>query len=209
MWEFGFPGGSAGKESACNARDPGSIPGSGRIPWRRKWQPTPVSLPGESHKQRSLGGYSPWGHRETDMTDWLNTCGISVPPPRIKPQSAAWRGGFLTPGFHFLSTSQRANNIPWTKNEPRGKPHMSVRSVSKCYTSVRSVSVSHSVVPDSLRPHGLQPTRLLCPWDSPGKNTGVGRHFLLQGIFPTQGLNPRLLHCRQILYRQSYKGSPL
>ena len=56
---LGFLGGSAGKESACNARDPGSIPGSGRIPWRRKWQPTPVSLPGESHEQRSLGSYSP------------------------------------------------------------------------------------------------------------------------------------------------------
>ena len=42
-------------------------------------------------------------------------------------------------------------------------------------------------------PHGLQPTRLLCPWDSPGKNTGVGCHALLQGIFPTQGWNLRLL----------------
>ena len=41
---------------------------------------------------------------------------------------------------------------------------------------------------------------LLCPWDSPGKNTGVGGHFLLQGIFPTQGSNPHLLHCRQIIY---------
>ena len=45
----------------------------------------------------------------------------------------------------------------------------------------------HSLVPDSLWPRGLQPTRLLRPWDSPGKNTGVGCHFLLQGIFPTQG----------------------
>ena len=41
---------------------------------------------------------------------------------------------------------------------------------------------------------------LLCPWDSPGKNTGVGCHFLLQGIFPTQDLNPSFLHCRWILY---------
>ena len=41
---------------------------------------------------------------------------------------------------------------------------------------------------DSLRPHGLSPTRLLCPWDSPGKNTGVGCHFLLQGIFLTPGI---------------------
>ena len=57
-----------------------------------------------------------------------------------------------------------------------------------------------SVVPDSLRPHGLWPTRLLCPWDFPGKNTGLGCHFLLQNIFPTQGLNPGLLHCRRILY---------
>ena len=47
---------------------------------------------------------------------------------------------------------------------------------------------------DSLRPHGLQLTRLLCPWDSPGKNTGVGSHTLFQGIFLTQGSNPCLLH---------------
>ena len=52
-----------------------------------------------------------------------------------------------------------------------------------------------------------EPTRLLCPWDSPDKNTRVGSHSLLQGIFPTQGLN-LLLHCRQILYRLSHHGSP-
>ena len=47
---------------------------------------------------------------------------------------------------------------------------------------------------NSLQPHGLQPTRLLCPWDFPGKNTEVGCHFLLQGIFLTQGSNSHLLH---------------
>ena len=57
-----------------------------------------------------------------------------------------------------------------------------------------------SVVSDSSRPHGLQPTRLLYPWDSPGKNTGVGCHFLLQGIVPTQGSNPHLLHCYMDLF---------
>ena len=56
------------------------------------------------------------------------------------------------------------------------------------------------VVSDSLWPHGLQHARLLCPWNSPGRNTGVGSRSLLQGIFPTQEWNPRLLHCRQILY---------
>ena len=50
--------------------------------------------------------------------------------------------------------------------------------------------------------------RLLCPWNSPGKNTGLGCHSLLQGIFPTQGLNLGLLHCRQILYHLSHQGSP-
>ena len=55
------------------------------------------------------------------------------------------------------------------------------------------ICVSCSVVSDSLRPHELQPTRLLCPWDFPGKNTRVGCHFLLQRIFPTQGLNLLLL----------------
>ena len=50
--------------------------------------------------------------------------------------------------------------------------------------------------------------RLLCPWDSPGKNTGVGNHSLLQEIFPTQGLNPGLSRCRQILYHLSHQGSP-
>ena len=49
-------------------------------------------------------------------------------------------------------------------------------------------------------PHRLQPTRFLSPWDSAGKNTGVGCYFFLQGRFPTQGLNPGLPHCRQILY---------
>ena len=59
-----------------------------------------------------------------------------------------------------------------------------------------------------LGPHRLQPIRLLCPWDFPGGNTGVGCHFLLQGIFPTQRLNPSLLHCRQIVYQLSHQGSP-
>ena len=49
---------------------------------------------------------------------------------------------------------------------------------------------------------------VVCPWNSVGKNTGVGCHSLLPGIFPTQGLNRGLLHCRQILYQLSYKGSP-
>ena len=54
-----FPSGLAGKESTCNAGDSGLFPGLRRFPWRRKWQATSVFLPGESHGQRSLAGYSP------------------------------------------------------------------------------------------------------------------------------------------------------
>ena len=64
--------------------------------------------------------------------------------------------------------------------------------------------VSGSVVSKSLWSRGLQPPRLLCPWDSPGKNTGLGSGSLLQGIFATQGSNLGLLHCRQFLYCLSH-----
>ena len=64
-------------------------------------------------------------------------------------------------------------------------------------------SESWSVMSNSLQPH-----RLYSSWNSPGQNTGVGSLSLLQGIFPTQGLNPGFLHCRQILYQLSHKGSP-
>ena len=60
-----------------------------------------------------------------------------------------------------------------------------------------------SVISDSFWPHGLY-----SPWNSLGQNTGVGSPSLLQGLFPTQGLNPGLLHCRQILYQLSHQGSP-
>ena len=76
-----------------------------------------------------------------------------------------------------------------------------------CSTSYVIV-LSRSVVSNSLRHHRLQPARLLCPWDSPDKNTGEGCHAVLQGFFLTQGSNPGVLHCRQILYCLSHQGSP-
>ena len=70
--------------------------------------------------------------------------------------------------------------------------------------SMESESESRSVVSDSLRPRGLY-----SPWNSLGQNTGVGSLSLLQGIFPTQGSNWGLLHCRQILYQLNYQGNGL
>ena len=72
---LGFPVAQR-KESACNAGDAryeGPTPGLGRSPKRREWQLTPVFLSGLSHGQRSLAGYSPWGHKESNMTEWLCT----------------------------------------------------------------------------------------------------------------------------------------
>ena len=66
-----------------------------------------------------------------------------------------------------------------------------------------SESESSSVVSDSLWPHGLYSS-----WNPPGQNTEVGSLSFLQGIFPTQGSNPSLPHCRQILYQLNHKGSP-
>ena len=68
--------------------------------------------------------------------------------------------------------------------------------------------LSRSVMSNSLRPHELQPARLLHPWDSSCKNTGVSCHTLLQGVFPTQGSNPGLPHCWQILFHLSHQGNP-
>ena len=115
----------------------------GKIPWRRKWQPTPVSLPGKFHGQRSPMGYSPWGRRVSDTT---------------------------------VHTSSRI---------------------------VKSETESPSVMSDSLRPHGIY-----SPWNSPDQNTGAGSLSFLQGIFPTNRLNPGLPHCRRILYQLSHKRSP-
>ena len=70
------------------------------------------------------------------------------------------------------------------------------------FLSSYCVSEDHSVVSHSLWPHGLY-----SPWNSPGQNTRMGSHSLLQGIFLTQGCNPGLPHCREILYQLSHQGS--
>ena len=99
-------------------------------------------LPGESHGQRSLAGYSPWDYTELDMTKQADTC-------TLEPQSA------------------------------------------------------------QLCPILCNPRTVACWAHLSGKSTGVGCHFLLQRIFPTQGSNPGLPHCRQTLYHLSSQGSHL
>ena len=114
--------------------------------WRRKWQPTPVFLPGESQGRKA------W---------WAAIYGVAQSQTRLKRCS-----------------SSSSSNL-----------HIHHECLHVC-----------TVVSDSLWPHGLKPARFLCPWDFPGKNIRGGCHFLIQGVFLTQGENLCLLHCKQILY---------
>ena len=106
--------------------------------------------------------------------------------------------------FQLFLLSSASQFLPFHRLMSINIKHAVISPVLNIYVCV---CVTWSVVFDSLQPHGLQSTRLLCPWNSPGKNTGMGCHSLLQGIFPTQGTNPHLLFCRQILYHLSRQGS--
>ena len=107
----------------------------------------------------------------------------------------------LPPSYYTSSLSDRWSSDEYLSNSTgtfRGRfPHSShhrTRKNDQCSLLAVHAREVALVMSDYLWPHGLQPVRLLCPWDSPGKNTGVGCHALLQGIFPTQGSIPHLLH---------------
>ena len=91
--------------------------------------------------------------------------------------------------------------VKWTKSFCR------IFLVWRLYLKL-CVCVNCSVVSKSLLPHELKPTSFLCPWNSPGKNSGVGSHSLFQGIFLIQGSNPGILHCGQFLYCLEPPGKP-
>ena len=85
-------------------------------------------------------------------------------------------------------------------HDPRGMGQACEAGCGPYLSNSMLCMFSHSVMSDSLWPYGLESARLLCSRNSPGKTTGMGYHFLLQGIFPTQGSNLNLLYCRQVLY---------
>ena len=98
-----------------------------------------------------------------------------------------------------------SGHLPNPGMEPRS-PKLQADSLPSDQQSERKWSCS--VMSDSVIPWTVACNRLLCPWDFLGKNTRVSYHFLLQGIFPTQGWNPGLPNCTQTLYRLSHQGSP-
>ena len=134
-------------------------------------------------------GYSLWGHKEMDTTMWLTL--------HFASSSSTWSEN---PSFPVLL--KRTALYAW-------------QFLLILFFSIATITSLHiilllfscSVMSNSLQPHGTQSTRLLCPWNSPGRSTEVGCHALLQGIFLIQGSNPGLLHWRWILYYVSHQGS--
>ena len=106
----------------------------------------------------------------------------------------------------WTTACQASLSLNISKSLPKFMPIALTMNCKALYIVLLLFSLE--VVSDSCDPMDLQPARLLCLLDSPGKNTGVGCHFLLQGIFVTPKLNPGLLHCRQILLLTELQGNP-
>ena len=121
-----------------------------------------------------------------DLSGLLFPSPGDLPDQGIKPRSPALRTDALT-------------------SEPPGNTFTLTSWIYLCVcVHVRACSV----VSDSLRPHGVHPARLFCPWDFPGKNTGMGCHFFLQGIFLTQGWMPGCLHWQVDSFTTVPPGKP-
>ena len=143
-----------------------------------------------------MGGEGP-----KQLKDQLDLKDQTLPTKRDSPVKQP--SDFIqTPGS-FRLPSLPAHSTEWTC-QPSLPPKAYVPiPYNKLLSLSLSERESHSVVSDSLQPHGLY-----SPWNSPGQNTGGGSLSLLQGIFPTEGSNRGLPHCRQILYQLSNQGSP-
>ena len=118
-----FPGGSDSKESVCNAGNLGSVPGSGRFPWRMKLLPTPQFLLGKFHEQRSLVGYSSWGHKESNALDKLDRSSLlewscSPPPPPNHPigVNSLFRGTVLNQYIIYIAEHTLIFHSGWCKS---------------------------------------------------------------------------------------------
>ena len=153
------------------------------LAWRIPWTEEPE-------------GYSPWDHKESDMTEQL----IHTHTHKYNLKSSAslsiWQ-------YFSCNLSHEIDIISLMPLFMRRK-----NILLRCYSrALKLLLFSRQVISDSLWSRGLSPARLLCPWNFPGKNTGVGCHFLLQGIFPTQRLNPHILHWQADSLPLSHQGS--
>ena len=180
----GLTGDSPGKEPACQCRRckrHGFSPWVRKILWRRKWQPTPVFLPGESHGQRSLVGYSPWGsQRVSHVHAWLSMHAHTNIISKVKKKQNRYANVIAAAAATSLQSCPTLCDP--IDGGPPGSPIpgiLQARTLEWVAISFSNAGKgkwkwSRSVMSDSSWPHGLQPIRLLRPWDFPGKSTGVG-----------------------------------
>ena len=160
-------------------------------------------LAGKSYGQRCLAGYSPWGHKELDMTEWWSTAQHKSLILLGRCSCLSWRVTLLSFSCQVMSDSSQPHGLQCTSGTP--PPPTTAKSLQSCLTlcdpidglppgsavpgilqartlewvaisfsNTRKWKWSRSVVSDTSQPHGLRPTRLLWPWDFPGKSTGVG-----------------------------------
>ena len=195
---WGFPGSSDGKESACNAGDLGLIPGSGRqedplekglathssIPaWEIPWTEEPGGL------------WPPWGCKEADTTEWL-TLSSQILTHVTLVSSGLWQ---------FLSLFLLIMTLTVWQSTDQEFSRMSLSvDLSGVFIMIVVVQFLSRVL---FFRDPCKPARLLCPWDFPDKNTGMGCHSLLPGIVPTQWLNPNLLPWQVDSLPLSHQGS--
>ena len=143
---MGLPRRRSGKEPSCKFRRCGLDPWAGKIPWRRKWQPTPVLLSGKSHGQRSLAGYHPQGHKESDTTQRLKNNKVSICQhhypicPTLSFPCAVHK--FILYISVSICALQIGSSVPLLNTY-----------------AFRAVQFSRSVVSNSLQPHELQHAR--------------------------------------------------
>ena len=170
---MGFPGWLRQQRICLQCRRPVFNPWIRKIPWRREWQPTPVFLPGESRGQRSLVGYTLWGCKELDMTEWLtHTClpswsflvqtslfcvlglchsfkGCALPPSFLfQNEQRMYRSTTSQTAFLFFCLFNTGEYVEYITAKNQGQHSQALPRVSQSVSQF-----SHSVVSDSLRPH--------------------------------------------------------
>ena len=157
-----FPGGSDGKASAYNAGDPGLIPGV-KISCRQ-WHPTPVLLPGKSHGRRSLVGYSPWGRKESDMTEWLHIFSFYLDSKRLTLGLYFWlhscKNSLILIWLSLLFITQDPSKLIFLKCKPALKHFSSFSLIESPKSLVLKVKEAFRVK--------LGKARLYLPWEFKG-----------------------------------------
>ena len=178
----------SGQESTCQCRRCGFNPWVGKIPWKRARQPTPVFLPGESHGQRKLAGYSPWGRKESDTTEQLNNCHLireTCTRSAVESQSRAENHSLHLP-------------LPWQKGRLSHVPSSRHNETTLYRSGYRILNPSWQVM------ISLSPCLYVLLWISASSICGMWQSAIVQKgyiIFGIQSHCGSQLHKKALIFR--------